>query len=180
MSGHNKWSKIKRQKGAADAKRSQIFSKISRAITYAAKQGGGDPDANPSLRLAIDQAKQANMPKDNVQRAIDKGTGKGTETSNYEEVTYEGFGPEGVAIMIKTLTDNKNRTVAEVKNILNRHNGSMGVSGCTSYIFGITPEQPSFEVELEEQKHDKLEKLVEELDENDDVQKVYSNFKLKA
>jgi len=176
MSGHNKWSKIKRQKGAADAKRSQEFSKLARAITFAAKQGGGDPDANASLRLVIDKAKQFNMPKDNIKRAIDKGTGKGAEAENFEEVIYEGYGPSGVAFLVKVLTDNKNRTVSEIRNVFSRHNGSLGVSGSTSYIFTPDPENPSFEVPVDSDTFEKLEKLAEELDDNDDVQEVFSNF----
>ena len=134
MSGHSKWSTIKRKKGAADAKRGKIFTKLIREIATAARMGGGDPDANPRLRLACDKARSANMPKDNIERAIAKGTGAG-EGDAYEEVVYEGYGPGGVAVFIETLTDNKNRTVGDVRHILTKHGGNLGASGCVSYLF---------------------------------------------
>ena len=134
MSGHSKWSTIKRKKGAADAKRGKIFTKLIREIATAARMGGGDPDSNPRLRLACDKARSANMPKDNIERAIAKGTGAG-EGDAYEEVVYEGYGPGGVAVFIETLTDNKNRTVGDVRHILTKHGGNLGASGCVSYLF---------------------------------------------
>jgi YebC/PmpR family DNA-binding regulatory protein len=134
MSGHSKWSTIKRKKGAADAKRGKIFTKLIREIATAARMGGGDSDANPRLRLACDKARSANMPKDNIERAIAKGTGAG-EGDAYEEVVYEGYGPGGVAVYIETLTDNKNRTVGDVRHILTKHGGNLGASGCVSYLF---------------------------------------------
>ena len=134
MSGHSKWSTIKRKKGAADAKRGKIFTKLIREIATAARMGGGEPDANPRLRLAIEKARQANMPKDNIERAIKKGTGAG-EGEAYEEVVYEGYGPGGTAIFIETLTDNKNRTVGEVRHVLTKHGGNLGASGCVAYLF---------------------------------------------
>jgi YebC/PmpR family DNA-binding regulatory protein len=134
MSGHSKWSTIKRKKGAADAKRGKIFTKLIREIATAARMGGGDPDSNPRLRLACDKARSANMPKDNIGRAIAKGTGAG-EGDAYEEVVYEGYGPGGVAVFIETLTDNKNRTVGDVRHILTKHGGNLGASGCVSYLF---------------------------------------------
>ncbi|MBW2576724.1 MAG: YebC/PmpR family DNA-binding transcriptional regulator [Deltaproteobacteria bacterium] len=134
MSGHSKWSTIKRKKGAADAKRGKIFTKLIREIATAARMGGGDPDSNPRLRLACDKGRSANMPKDNIERAIAKGTGAG-EGDAYEEVTYEGYGPGGVAVFIETLTDNKNRTVGDVRHILTKHGGNLGASGCVSYLF---------------------------------------------
>jgi len=134
MSGHSKWSTIKRKKGAADAKRSKIFTKLIREIATAARMGGGDVDANPRLRLACERARSANMPKDNIGRAIAKGTGAG-EGEAYEEVVYEGYGPGGVAIYIEALTDNKNRTVGDVRHILTKHGGNLGASGCVSYLF---------------------------------------------
>ncbi len=134
MSGHSKWSTIKRKKGAADAKRGKIFTKLIREIATAAGLGGGDPDANPRLRLAIDKARMANMPKDNIERAIKKGTGA-TEGAAYEEVVYEGYGPGGTAVMVETLTDNKNRTVGEVRHVFSRYGGNLGASGCVNYLF---------------------------------------------
>ena len=134
MSGHSKWSTIKRKKGAADAKRGKIFTKLIREIATAARMGGGEPDANPRLRLAIEKARQANMPKDNIERAIKKGTGAG-DGEAYEEVVYEGYGPGGTAIFIETLTDNKNRTVGEVRHVLTKHGGNLGASGCVAYLF---------------------------------------------
>ncbi|MCL2705189.1 MAG: YebC/PmpR family DNA-binding transcriptional regulator [Spirochaetaceae bacterium] len=134
MSGHSKWASIKHKKGANDAKRGQIFTKIIKEITVAAKQGGGDEAANPRLRTAILKAKEANMPKDNIDRAVKKGVG-GLEGVNYTELTYEGYGPGGVAILIDALTDNKNRTAAEVRSILSKGGGNLGESGCVSYLF---------------------------------------------
>jgi len=134
MSGHSKWSTIKRKKGAADARRGKVFTKLIREIATAARLGGPEPDANPRLRLAIDKARLANMPKDNIQRAIKKGTG-GSEGEAYEEVVYEGYGPSGVAVYLEVLTDNKNRTVGEVRHVLTKHGGNLGASGCVAYLF---------------------------------------------
>jgi YebC/PmpR family DNA-binding regulatory protein len=134
MSGHSKWSTIKRKKGAADAKRGKIFTKLIREIATAARLGGGDPGANPRLRLAIDRARDANMPKDNIERAIKKGVGGG-EGESFEEVVYEGYGPGGTAIYVETLTDNKNRTVGEIRHVLTRFGGNLGASGCVAYLF---------------------------------------------
>ena len=134
MSGHSKWASIKHKKGAADAKRGKIFSRLNKEITVAARLGGGDPSGNPRLRSAIQAAKAENMPKDNIERAIKKGTGE-LEGASYEECNYEAYGPGGVAIMIDCLTDNKNRTVAEVKHLFERHGGNLGEPGCVSWIF---------------------------------------------
>ncbi len=134
MSGHSKWASIKHKKSATDAKRGKIFSKIIKEITVAARLGGGDPAANPRLRTVILKAKDANMPADNIKRAIQKGTGE-LEGVNYEEIAYEGYGPGGVAVMAEVLTDNKNRTVSEVRHIFSKYNGSMGETGCVSWIF---------------------------------------------
>jgi YebC/PmpR family DNA-binding regulatory protein len=134
MSGHSKWASIKHKKGAADAKRGKLFTKIIKEITTAAKLGGGDPTGNPRLRKAMDDAKAANMPADNIKRAILKGTGQ-LEGVSYEEMSYEGYGPGGVAIYIETLTDNKNRTVSEVRHIFSKHGGNLGESGSVSWIF---------------------------------------------
>ncbi len=134
MSGHNKWSKIKNKKGDADAKRGAIFNKLSREIFMAAKNGGGDPSMNAALRLVLDKARAANMPKDNINRAIKKATDV-DDTTNYDEITYEGYGPGGVAILVHTLTDNKNRTDAHIHTIFSRNGGNMGSSGSVAYMF---------------------------------------------
>ncbi|MBU4512390.1 YebC/PmpR family DNA-binding transcriptional regulator [Patescibacteria group bacterium] len=134
MSGHSKWAQIHRQKGVADQKRGMIFTKLGRAITIAAREGGGDPDSNFKLRLAIDRAKQANMPKDNIERAIKHGTGEGSEET-IKEVTYEAFSPEGVALIIKVLTDNKNRALSNVKNIMNKLGGKMAGANSVAWMF---------------------------------------------
>jgi YebC/PmpR family DNA-binding regulatory protein len=134
MSGHSKWSQIKHKKANTDAKRGKAFTKIVKEITVAAKAGGGDPDGNPRLRLAIDKAKEVNMPADNIKKAIMKGTGE-LPGVNYEEVTYEGYGPGGAAIMMDVLTDNKNRTVGEIRHILAKNGGNLGESGCVGWIF---------------------------------------------
>ncbi|RQW88426.1 MAG: YebC/PmpR family DNA-binding transcriptional regulator [Geobacter sp.] len=134
MSGHNKWSTIKHKKGAADAKRGKVFTKIIKELTVAAKMGGADPDANPRLRTAIDKAKSENMPKDNIERAVKKGSG-GLEGVNYEETTYEGYGPGGVAVLVEVMTDNRNRTVSDVRSIFSKCNGNMGEAGCVAWLF---------------------------------------------
>lgn len=134
MSGHSKWASIKHKKALADAKRGQAFTKIIREITVAAKSGGGDPDTNPRLRTAIQSAKDANMPADNIDRAIKKGTGE-LEGVTYEEVTYEGFGPEGAAVLVACLTDNKNRTASEIRTIFNKNGGNMGSAGTVAWMF---------------------------------------------
>ncbi|MBI4137348.1 YebC/PmpR family DNA-binding transcriptional regulator [Candidatus Roizmanbacteria bacterium] len=239
MSGHSKWSTIKRQKGVEDQKRGQLFTKLARAITLAVREGGGvtDPSSNFKLRLAMDRAKQANMPKENMQRAIDRGAGKGSEGEQFQQIVYEGYGPEGVALIVETATDNKQRTSAQVKHVLDRGGGSLGAPGSVSYLFtehglivvskdsigeeelfnaaidagasDIETEDDAYEVytnrddlhkikaQLEgtsaqiieadliyrpttsipvpEQKAKKIISLVEELEELDDVQKVYAN-----
>lgn len=237
MSGHSKWSTIKRKKGKADAQRGRIFTKIIREIAVAAKAGGGDPAANPRLRTAIDAAKGANMPTSNVEKAIKRGTGE-LPGVNYEEYTYEGYGPAGVAIMVETLTDNKNRTTSEVRHILTKHGGHMGEVGCVSWMFhqqgsiiidkgaadedevmtvaleagaeDVTAEKDFFEVVTTPADFDKVKRAFDEkglayssaeltrnpqtsvnlegkqasqvlrimdaLEDNDDVQKVYANF----
>jgi len=239
MSGHSKWASIKHKKGANDAKRGQIFTKIIREITVAAKQGGGDENSNPRLRTAILKAKEANMPKDNIDRAIKKGTGD-LDGVSYTELTYEGYGQGGVAILIDTLTDNKNRTASEVRSVLSKGGGNLGESGCVSYLFkkkGIisfdskkykeddilevaldagadditasdgvievmtSPENfvkvldaltkagfekemsdisniPDTTVKLDEEKTQKVLKLIDKLEELDDVQSVSSNLEI--
>ncbi len=135
MSGHSKWSTIKRKKAAEDAKRGKIFTRLAREITLAAREGGGDPEANVRLRLAIERAKAANMPKDNIERAIKRGTGEDKEGGNFEEIYYEGYAPHGVALMIYCVTDNRNRTVSDVRHILNRYGGSLGEGGSVAWQF---------------------------------------------
>jgi len=134
VSGHSKWSTIKRKKGANDAKRGKIFTKLIKEITVAAKMGGGDPDGNPRLRSAINAAKTENMPKDNIDRAIKKGTGD-LDGAVYEEILYEGYGPAGVAVLVETMTDNKNRTVADIRHYFSKSNGNLGESGCVAWMF---------------------------------------------
>ena len=134
MSGHSKWSTIKHKKGSMDAKRGKIFTKIIKEIIVAAREGGGDSAANSALRTALMKARAANMPKDNIERAIKKGTGD-LEGSQYVEMTYEGYGPSGVALLIQVLTDNRNRTAAEIRNILSKGGGNLGETGCVSYMF---------------------------------------------
>ncbi len=134
MSGHSKWHSIKHKKGAADAKRGKIFTRLIREITVAARDSGGDPDMNPRLRKAISDAKAANMPNDNIERAIKRGTGE-LEGVSYDEITYEAYGPGGVAILIETMTDNRNRTVAELRHLLSKNSGNLGESGSVAYMF---------------------------------------------
>ncbi len=237
MSGHNKWSTIKHKKGAADAKRGKLFSKIIKEITIAARMGGGDPEGNPRLRTAVIAARAANMPKDNVEKAIKRGTGE-IAGVNYEEITYEGYGPGGVAVLVEALTDNKNRTVAEVRHIFEKYNGNLGETGCVSWMFkkqgivviaaddleedevmemalecgalDVKKEGDGFEltadpadvetvrkamedkgwkvelaevtmipqttVKLEGKKAEQMLKMMDALDDNDDMQKVFANF----
>jgi len=134
MSGHSKWSTIKRKKGANDAKRGKIFTQLIRELVMAAKLGGSDVESNPRLRLAVDKARGQNMPKDNIERAIKRGAGE-IEGESYEEIRYEGYGPGGVAVIVETLTDNRNRTVGEVRNLFSKHGGNLGENGCVSYLF---------------------------------------------
>jgi YebC/PmpR family DNA-binding regulatory protein len=238
MSGHSKWSTIKRKKGAADAKRGALFGKLSKAISVAAREGGGDPEMNPALGLAVQKAKDANMPNDNIQRAIDKGTGAGSDADAYERITYEGYAPGGVAVLVDVLTDNRNRAASDVRYLFSKNGGKLGTSGSVSYLFerkGVilvprdaTDEDTLMEVALEagaedveEQENDyrvvttpedfsavrealgeadipyenaeitmepqnsidldagtarQTLRLIDALEENDDVQEVYANF----
>ncbi len=134
MAGHSKWANIRHRKAAQDAKRGKIYTKLAREITVAAREGGGDPESNPRLRAAIERARKFNMPKENIERAIKRGTGE-IAGEAYEEVTYEGYGPGGVAIIVKCLTDNRNRTASEVRHAFSKHGGNLGTSGCVSYLF---------------------------------------------
>jgi len=135
MSGHSKWSSIKHKKGAADAKRGKLFSKLSRAIIVAVREGGADPEGNASLATAIQKARDASMPKDNIERAVARGAGTATEGEVFETVTYEGYGPEGVAVFVEALTDNRNRTAAEVRHVFAKHEGNLGTSGAVAWLF---------------------------------------------
>jgi YebC/PmpR family DNA-binding regulatory protein len=135
MSGHSKWSSIKHKKGAADAKRGQLFTKLTRALIVAAKEGGPDPAANLALQNAIDKARAASMPKDNIERAIARGSGTGADAAAYEHISYEGYGPGGVAVYVDVLTDNRNRTAGEVRHIFARHDGNLAESGAVAWLF---------------------------------------------
>ena len=237
MSGHSKWSTIKHKKGAADAKRGRLFTKLIREMTMAAKQGGGDPAGNPRLRKAIDDAKAVNMPADNIKRAIQRGTGE-LPGVTYEEITFEGYGPGGVAVLIDAMTDNKNRTLPEIRTIFSKHGGNLGESGSVRFLFqkkgyitidkekatedqvmeaaieagaddarvsgdvhevlsapDVLPEVkaklearglpisvaeidmiPTTEVALDQRKAEQMMRLMEALEDHDDVQHVWANF----
>ena len=176
MSGHSKWHNIKRKKGVEDAKKGKIFSKMSKLISVAAKQGGGDVDANPALRLAVQKAKDARMPKENIERAIKKGTGE-LAGSNYTEVIYEAYGPEGGAFLLHCLTDNGNRTVSELRSVFGRTGGSLGEKGSTSYIFDSKTKEPTFTIEIsEESKAEIIDRLIEDLEDHEDIQDIFHNY----
>ena len=237
VSGHSKWAQIKRQKGVNDAKRGQLFTKLGREITVAAREGGADPNGNFRLRLAIQHARENNMPMENVERAIKRGVGGGEGGANFEEITYEGYGPAGVALMVHAVTDNRNRTASEVRSVFTRGGGNLGETGCVSWLFDARgqiavplngndaddltlqaidagaedvvnegdvlviytqPDQletvrhalevtktpisdaeqtmvPKTTVEVDERQAEQLVKLVDRLEELDDVQAVYSN-----
>jgi len=159
MSGHSKWSKVKRFKGALDVKRGALFSKLSKEISIAAKTGGGDPGANARLRSAILSARGQSMPNDNIERAIKRGTGEGAEAQHFDEIVYEGYAPGGVAVIVEAATDNKNRTAAEIRRIFSKNDGNLGTSGSVSYMFhkkgqitvprGTIAEERIFELALE-------------------------------
>ena len=238
MSGHSKWSTIKRKKGAIDARRGKAFTKLIKEITLATRLGGGDIEANARLRQAVLAAKEENMPKDNIDRAIKKGAGELEGGVNYEEVTYEGYGPGGAAVLVEVMTDNKNRTVADIRHIFSKHGGNLGENGCVSWMFekkgsilidkknadedtlmelaleagadDVSAEGSEFQivtapgafetvknaierrgikyieakvtmlsqntVKLEEGKAEQMLKLMEKMEDNDDVQNVYANF----
>jgi len=149
MSGHSKWATIKRKKALVDAKRGQAFTKIIREIGMAARHGGGNPDANPRLRVVIDKARELNMPNDNIKRAIQRGTGEGADAVQFEEAVYEGYGPGGAAVIVETLSDNKNRTSSELRTLFTRHSGNLGEPGCVSWIF-----QPAGLIQFDRKRHD--------------------------
>src|SRR5438132_8944858 len=152
MSGHSHWATIKHKKGAVDARRGKLWSKLSRAIIIAARHGGGDPETNLKLRYAIDKAREVSMPKDNIERAVERGTGE-TEGITFEEITYEGYGSGGVAILVDVLTDNRNRTGGEVRKIFERNGGNMGSAGCVGYLF---ERKGLFSVSVEDTNEDTL------------------------
>jgi len=239
MSGHSHWATIRRKKGAADAKRGQVFTRLAREIVLAAREGGGDPDNNVGLAIAIDKARASNMPKDNIERAIKRGTGDSKEGGTLEQVFYEGYAPHGVALMVETVTDNRNRAVSDIRHALSRHGGSMAEAGSVSWQFNrivafsfplddhdpdkifelaveagaedvtfdteveitgpiesfksiseslraakIKPDEagmryvPSNEIELSDENTMQVLRLVEALEEMDDVQNVYHNMKV--
>jgi YebC/PmpR family DNA-binding regulatory protein len=241
MAGHSKWAGIKHKKAIVDARRGKLFTKLARAITVAAKEGGGDPDGNPALQLAIQKAKDASMPKDNIERAIAKGTGAGADAEALESVVYEGYGPGGVAMLVEAVTDNRNRTGAEMRHLFSKHGGNLGEPGSVAYLFdkrglividgeryseddllpaieagaediavdedvfevltepsqltdvraaldaaGVEVEQsevtqrPKSLVPLDEEGAKKVLKLVEALEDNDDVDAVHANFDVPA
>lgn len=177
MAGHSKWNNIKGRKGAQDAKRGKIFQKLTREIYVAAKNGGGDPSTNPALRLVLDKAKAANMPNDNVQRAIKKATTAG-EGENYDEIVYEGYGPEGVAILVHTLTDNKNRTSTNVRVAFNKNGGSLGETGSVAYMFDrkgyIAIVREDLDIDEDIMLMSVLEAGGEELETSDEVFEIYT------
>jgi len=175
MSGHSKWASIKHKKAATDAKRGKAFTRFIREITYAARQGGGDPASNSALRHAIDDAKAANMPADNIKKAIQRGSGE-LEGVSYEGITYEGYGPAGVAVLVECLTDNKNRTVAEVRHIFGKYNGNLGEKGCVGWLFSrkgmiIVPRDAVGEDELMELV---LEKGAEDMQVEEENYEIYT------
>ena len=222
MSGHSKWANIKRKKGANDAIRGKITTKIGREITIAVRMGGADPTGNMRLKLALSKAKSNNIPKDNINRAIQKGLGA-SDGSNYEELTYEGYGPGGTAVMLDILTDNRNRTAADIRHIFSKHGGNLGETGCVGWMFKkravfvveketFDDEDALFEVAAEPEAFDdiekalgekgietvsaevtmvpdntvkvegdaavKMQKMLDALEENDDVQEVYGNYEM--
>jgi len=186
MSGHSHFSSIKHKKGAADAKRSKVFSKFSKMISIAARDKGRDPETNSALRVAIDQAKAENMPADNIERAIKKGAGE-LAGERLEAVTFEAYGPGGVAIIIEGITDNKNRALGEIKQILNLNNGKLAGEGSVRWAFERKPNPDSpgslewvakQDMEVSEKDKEACQKLFEALDDSDSVQEIYSNLKV--
>ena len=179
MSGHSKWHNIQGRKSAQDAKRGKIFQKISREIYMAAKSGGPDPDSNPQLRLMIDKARSANMPKDNIKRAIDKASGVGG--AHYEEITSEGYGPAGVAILVHALTDNRNRTASAVRGDFNRNGGNLGESGSVSFMFNrkgyIAIAREGLDVDEDQMLMDIMDAGAEDMQTSDDVFEIYTDPK---
>jgi YebC/PmpR family DNA-binding regulatory protein len=180
MSGHSKWANIKNRKEAMDKKKGKVFSKMAKIIEIAARKGG-DPEMNPTLRLAIENARSVNMPNDNIERAIKKGTGEDKEGGQLEEITYEAYGPNGTPLIIEIITDNKNRTLSEIKHILNNYGGKLAETGSVRYLFDRMEGEwkPKYSIDVtDENLKQQLEKLFGELDDNDDVNEIYSNINL--
>ncbi|MCP3025555.1 YebC/PmpR family DNA-binding transcriptional regulator [Halobacillus sp. A5] len=177
MAGHSKWNNIKRRKGAQDAKKGKLFMKHAREIFMAAREGGGDPEMNANLRIAVDKAKSNNMPNDNIDRAIKKATGN-LDGVNYEEFTYEGYGPGGVAVMVKVLTDNKNRTAAEVRHAFNKNDGNLGENGCVAFMFNrkgyMVIDRTKVEVDEDELLLEVIEAGGEELESHEEHFEIYT------
>lgn len=177
MAGHSKWKNIQRRKNAQDAKRGKIFMKLAKEIYVAAKNGGGDPDTNPSLRLAIDKAKSNNMPNDNIERAIQKASGD-QDNVHYEEITYEGYGPGGVAVMVHLLTDNKNRAAAEVRHAFTKNGGNLGEKGCVAFMFErkgiLVIDRGHYEIDEEDMLLEAIEAGAEEIETSADTFVVYT------
>lgn len=177
MAGHSKWNNIKGRKGAQDAKRGKIFQKLSREIYMAAKSGGPDPSTNPSLRMVLDKARSANMPNDNIQRAIKKASAAG-EGENYDEIVYEGYGPAGVAILVHTLTDNKNRTATNVRVAINKNGGALGETGSVAYMFDrkgyLAIEREGLDVDEDTMMMSVLEAGGEDLESSDEVFEIFT------
>jgi len=177
MSGHSHWAGIKHRKGINDAKRGKVFTKHGKLITIAARSGG-NPDMNFQLRLVIDRARLDNMPKENIERAIKRGTGELKDQAEIQEIVYEAFGPGGIMMIIKTLTDNKNRTVSEVKTILGKFGGKLGGPGSVMWNFELSnfEYKPKNILAIDDEAKEQYEKLLEALDEQDDVQEIYDNL----
>ncbi len=176
MSGHSKWAQIKRQKGVADAKRGQLFTKLGREITVAARQGGGDPEANFRLRLVVQKARDNNMPAENIERAIKRGAG-GLEGTALEEVTYEGYGPGGAAILLQALTDNRNRTVSDVRNMFTRAGGNLGEAGSVTWLFeqrGMIAVDINSETDIEELELQAIDAGADDVKEEDGSLEIYT------
>ena len=176
MAGHSKWANIRHKKAKEDAKRSKVFTKIIKELTIAAREGGGDPAGNPRLSLAIDNAKAANLPKDNMERAIKRGTGELDDGSTFEEVTFEGYGPGGIAYFVEATTDNNNRTVSEIRHIFTKHGGNMGTSGSVSFLFeqkGMI-QVPSEGLDEEEFMMEAIEAGAEDVQSEEDFFVVYT------
>lgn len=184
MAGHSKWNNIKHRKGAMDAKRGKLFGNLAKQIRVAVKEGGSDdPKFNPNLRLALDRARAANMPKDNIARAIERGLGKTASGASIQETVYEGFGPGGVALLIVALTDNTNRTTAELKGVLSKHQGNLGGPGSASYLFERDQSgdyKPNLVMPLDDADRRKLTELVSSLESLEDVEEVYPAAELAS
>ncbi len=177
MAGHSKWKNIQNRKNAQDAKRGKVFQKLAKEIYVAAKSGGGDPDTNPALRLVIEKAKSANMPNDNIKRAIDKAAGN-QDAEHYEEIIYEGYGPGGAAVMVTCLTDNKNRTASNVRHAFTKNGGNLGESGCVSYMFDrkgyLVIERNELDVDEDELLLQAIEAGAEDMETSEDVFEIYT------